>query len=112
MLFAQSVASCYNGAVLAGRIAFHVKQHSNGSDQLFRTVYSCPGQPERGVGKTATAVNLAGELASRGQQVLLVDCDPRRNTGPGVTKRDLHFSTYEVLVGIVGRNRIDLLNWS
>jgi chromosome partitioning protein len=55
-----------------------------------------------GVGKTTTAVNLAGELARRDQRVLLIDCDPQGNatTSLGVAKRDLKATTYEILMGL------------
>ncbi|MBC8162611.1 MAG: ParA family protein [Roseiflexaceae bacterium] len=73
---------------------FRVKQHSI-------QIVAVANQ-KGGVGKTTTSVNLAGELARRGQQVLLVDCDPQGNatTSLGVAKRQLKATTYEVLMGL------------
>jgi chromosome partitioning protein len=52
-----------------------------------------------GVGKTTTAVNVAAQLASSGQTILLVDLDPQGNTtsGLGFSRDDLAASSYEVL---------------
>ncbi|MBX0330440.1 AAA family ATPase [Oscillochloris sp. ZM17-4] len=73
-----------------------------------------------GVGKTTTAVNLAGELVRRGQRVLLVDSDPQGNatTSLGISKRDLRATTYDLLMETAdpasailssGRERLDLI---
>jgi chromosome partitioning protein len=53
-----------------------------------------------GVGKTTTSVNIAAQLAKRGQSVLLVDLDPQGNasSGLGLEKNSLTGTTYEVLL--------------
>ncbi len=73
-----------------------------------------------GVGKTTTAVNLAGEMVRRGQRVLLVDIDPQGNatTSLGIAKRHLATTTYDLLmqtadpteaIMATGRERFDLV---
>lgn len=57
-----------------------------------------------GVGKTTTAVNLAHELATRGQRVLLVDCDTQAQVAKflGVTP---HYGLYEFVTGRNGQDQ-------
>jgi chromosome partitioning protein len=61
----------------------------------------CVANQKGGVGKTTTAVNLAGGLAQIGQRVLLADLDPQGNAtmGAGINKAELKASIYEVLLG-------------
>jgi chromosome partitioning protein len=53
-----------------------------------------------GVGKTTTALNLAGFLSRWAKQVLLVDLDPQGNatTGIGLDRNSITVGTYEVLI--------------
>ncbi len=54
-----------------------------------------------GVGKTATAVNLAACLALSGKRVLLIDMDPQSNatSGLGVSLQSSQKGIYELLLG-------------
>ena len=54
-----------------------------------------------GVGKTTTAINLAGALALDGQEILLVDLDPQGNTtsGLGFDKANVSPTIYSILLG-------------
>lgn len=54
-----------------------------------------------GVGKTTTSVNLAASLAATKRKTLLIDLDPQGNAtmGSGVDKRELEYSSYDVLMG-------------
>lgn len=54
-----------------------------------------------GVGKTTTAVNLAGYMARMGKRILLVDIDPQGNasSGLGINTHEMNKTIYEVLIG-------------
>jgi len=60
-----------------------------------------------GVGKTTTAINLAGAMAEHGLRVLCVDMDPQANltAGLGMNLNAIERSMADVLVG--GRTSID-----
>ena len=53
-----------------------------------------------GVGKTTTNINLGASLAMKGKKVLMLDIDPQGNTtsGIGVSKKELDYTVYELLI--------------
>ena len=53
-----------------------------------------------GVGKTTTNINLGACLALKGKRVLMLDIDPQGNTtsGIGVSKKELEYTVYELLI--------------
>ena len=60
-----------------------------------------------GVGKTTTSLNLSGELASRGYQVLLVDLDVQGDATSALTREEYSTSTGQVL--LAGSGLLDAL---
>jgi len=61
-----------------------------------------------GVGKTTTAIALAGALAERGNRVLLVDTDPHASLSYyfGIESEDLDLSVYNLFIQVSSKEQI------
>ena len=53
-----------------------------------------------GVGKTTTAVNISAGIGKLKKKCLLVDVDPQGNatSGVGIDKRQIKYSSYDILI--------------
>lgn len=71
----------------------------------------CSANPKGGVGKTATAINVAGGLSERGNDVLFVDLDPQGNATECLGLMDAYDaqppSLFDVLVESEHRDAIE-----
>ena len=54
-----------------------------------------------GVGKTTSAVNIAGALTKKKKKVLLLDLDSQGNatSGVGISRRDVNLSSFDLILG-------------
>ena len=65
---------------------------------MAKTIAVC--NQKGGVGKTTTAVNVSAGIGKLGKRCLLVDVDPQGNatSGVGIDKRQIKYSSYDILI--------------